>query len=173
MFPLLFLGDEAQKKKFSRRQKFFTAITQFSIRQTLADIEKTFRNQAPHVISHYTAGVRLIGLTTRQLERQMKEIKKAAEKNDSPYAKPLQFVHLGRKKIVHKKKAPTASERVASEVDQHVAEEEHDPEVADLSKEIKDTMKMFAEQKPNMLPRIHDANIIMQLRQKLGSGMDS
>ena len=52
------------------------------------------------MISHYTAGARLIGLTTRQLEQQMKKMQKTAAKNDSPYAKPLQFVHMGTKKIV-------------------------------------------------------------------------
>lgn len=105
-----FTTDEERKKSFSRRKRLFNAITQFSIKQTLADIEKTFHSQAPHVISHYTAGVRLIGLTTRQLERQMKKMQKSAAKNDSPYAKPLQFVHVGSKgnnKYVERKEIQT------------------------------------------------------------------
>lgn len=96
---------------------FYNAITHFSIKQTLADIEKTFRKQAPHVISHYTAGVRLIGLTTRQLERQMKKMQKSAAKNDSPYAKPLQFVHLGGKGHVQRKKIQTVEKSSGSSRD--------------------------------------------------------
>jgi len=66
-----------------------------------------FKKEAPHVISHYTAGVRLIGLTTRQLERKMKEMQKSAAGNDSPYAKPLQFVHIGAKPVVSRRKRKT------------------------------------------------------------------
>ena len=44
------------------------------------------------------------------------------------------------------------------------------PAVANLGKEIKDTMKLFADQKSKAIPRLQEANLIMQLRQKLGDG---
>lgn len=158
-----------------RKRLFYSAITHFSIKQTLADIEKTFRKQAPHVISHYTAGVRLIGLTTRQLEREMKKMLKAAAKNDSPYAKPLMFVHLGMKgqqKFMERKKIQTKKDKTGSSRDlqqKELSEPEHDPAVDNLTKEIKDTMLMFAQKKGTI--EIEDANIVMKLRQKLGSGI--
>lgn len=166
--------DEEKRKMHSRRKRlFYSAITRFSIRQTLADLEKTFRKQAPHVISHYTAGARLIGLTTRQLERQMKKMQKSAVKNDSPYAKPLQFVHLqmkGQKKVVQRTKIKTIKDKPGSCRDlqaRDLSEQEADPAVDNLTKEIQDTMMMFAQKKGSIVPE--DANIIMKLRQKLGS----
>lgn len=167
--------DEEQRKRHSRRKRlFYSAITHFSIKQTLADIEKTFRKQAPHVISHYTAGVRLIGLTTRQLEREMKKMQKSAGKNDSPYAKPLMFVHLGRKgrkKFMQRKKIQTKIDKTGSSRDlqQELSEPEPDPAMDNLTKEIKDTMMMFAQKKGSI--ELADANIIMKLREKLGSGI--
>ena len=56
---------------------------------------------APHVISCYTAGARLIGLNDKQLERQLRKMQKAAKNEKSPYAKPLPFVTVDKKK--HKK----------------------------------------------------------------------
>ncbi|XP_063401644.1 uncharacterized protein LOC134685637 [Mytilus trossulus] len=83
-------GQEGSRKGFSRRQRlFYTAITQFSMKTTL-ELEK--KKIQPHVISHYTAGARLEGLTDRQLARQMKRLQRTAVHNDSPYAKPLPFV---------------------------------------------------------------------------------
>lgn len=123
------------------------------------------------MISHYAAGVRLIGLTTRQLERQMKKMQKSAAKNDSPYAKPLPFVHRGKKKILHKNKKKMMEKVLSNrDLEKPAVQKKEDPEVADLSKEIKDTMLLFSEQNTHLIPRIHDANLIMQLRQKLGSG---
>ncbi|KAL4225708.1 EF-hand domain pair [Mactra antiquata] len=166
-------GDDEQKKKNSRRkQLFYNAITHFSIKQTLADIETTFRKQAPHVISHYTAGVRLIGLTTRQLERQMKKMQKSAAKNDSPYAKPLLFVHLGGKGRVQRKKIHTVEKSSGSARDlrdQEKMKDEVDPAVENLNREIKDTMMMFAQKRGSETILPQDANIIMQLRRKLGT----
>ncbi|KAH3814057.1 uncharacterized protein LOC127835933 [Dreissena polymorpha] len=166
-------ADEETKQKYKRRKRlFYSAITKFSIRQTLADIEKTFRKQAPHLISHYTAGARLIGLTTRQLERQMKKMQKSCGKNDSPYAKPLQFVHMGAKKIVHRKKIlkdKSSTREQSKTIVSNSGEEETDTTVANLSKEINDTMRLFAEQKDNGFPKLHNANLIMELRQKIGT----
>lgn len=83
-------STEGSRKGFSRRQRlFYTAITQFSMKTTL-ELEK--KKTQPHVISHYTAGARLEGLTDRQLARQMKRLQRTAVHHDSPYAKPLPFV---------------------------------------------------------------------------------
>ena len=180
-----FSGDEDMKKKNSRRQKFFTAITQFSIRQTLDDIEKTFKKQSPHVIQHYTAGVRLYGLTSRQMERQMEKMQKSATKHDSPYAKPLLFVHMGnKKKILHTDQKQLKMDQKQLKMDQKQlkmdkalscreldkSSKDDKPAVANLGKEIKDTMKLFADQKSKAIPRLQEANLIMQLRQNLGDG---
>ncbi|XP_021375344.1 uncharacterized protein LOC110464451 [Mizuhopecten yessoensis] len=89
-------NDKKKGRKFSKRQRlFYTAITEFSKKTTLGDIERSYlarMRQAPHVLSHYTAGVRLIGLTDRQLTRQFKKMQKTAKNINSPYAKPLPFV---------------------------------------------------------------------------------
>ncbi|KAK3092005.1 hypothetical protein FSP39_024396 [Pinctada imbricata] len=88
-------GEKKRKSKFSRRQRlFYTAITQYSLKNSLG-VSFGANLRQPHVISHYTAGVRLIGLTDRQLERQMKKMQKSARNNTSPYAKPLPFAYLG------------------------------------------------------------------------------
>ena len=175
--------DEDQKRKYTRRQRlFYSAITQFSIKQTLADIEKTLKKQAPHVISHYTAGVRLIGLTTRQLERQMKRMQKTAGQNDSPYAKPLQFVHMGaKKKIVHSKnikspglllEKPALSNKDLNQGKKDKEGPEGDQTVENLSQEITNTMRLFAQQRGSIASKIQDVNLIMQLRQKIGKGKE-
>lgn len=102
-------GDDADKRKkgiFSRRQRlFYTAITQFSLKRSLGEDFRYITKRQPHVLSHYTAGLRLVGLTDRQLALQMKEMQENARNTDSPYAKPLQFVSptTGRKmKAMHR-----------------------------------------------------------------------
>ncbi|XP_052689051.1 uncharacterized protein LOC128167390 [Crassostrea angulata] len=87
-------GDEKKRKgTFSRRQRlFFTAITQFSLKRSLGEDFRYITKRQPHVLSHYTAGLRLIGLTDRQLALQMKKMQEKSANTDSPYAKPLQFV---------------------------------------------------------------------------------
>lgn len=161
--------DEEQRKKKSRRKEmFYKTITCFSIKHTLADIEKQFRKQAPHVIGHYTAGARLIGLTTRQLERQMERMQRSIANTDSPYAKPLQFVHVSRKgtkSIVQRKKTKTIKEMPGSCRDLQQKEsvgEEQD----NLTREIQDTMITFAHES---LESDKNSDIFMQLRKKLGS----
>ena len=48
------------------------------------------RYSNPHdVIGHYTAGARLIGLTQRQMRRDMKKLTKISSDSTSPYAQPL------------------------------------------------------------------------------------
>lgn len=53
--------------------------------------------QAPHVISFYSAGARLIGLTDHQLEQQIRRMMKQNKNQNSPYAQPLSFLSLGKK----------------------------------------------------------------------------
>lgn len=52
------------------------------------------RIQAPHVVGHYAAGARVIGLTENQLRKHMESLKArhAAGDNKSPYAEPLHIV---------------------------------------------------------------------------------
>ncbi|PFX26069.1 Caltractin [Stylophora pistillata] len=52
------------------------------------------RIQAPHVVGHYAAGARVIGLTENQLRRRLESLKArhAAGDNKSPYAEPLHIV---------------------------------------------------------------------------------
>ncbi|CAH1253794.1 Hypp1247 [Branchiostoma lanceolatum] len=85
-----------------RQGVLYTAIAVLSMREaakSIGDIERYYsmkRRLAPEVLSHYTAGARLIGLTERQLTRHMSRLHKAFkltdEERESPYAKPLPFV---------------------------------------------------------------------------------
>ncbi len=47
------------------------------------------RSQAPHVVGHYAAGARLIGLTEKQLQKHMEKIRASNANSTSPYAQPL------------------------------------------------------------------------------------
>lgn len=91
------VGDEHQERRmaFTKRQRlFYSAITDFHLKRTLENIQKALQNRVnqPHVLSHYTAGARLIGLTDRQLAVEMKRMHKSMKQQDSPYAQPLQLV---------------------------------------------------------------------------------
>lgn len=93
MFSISLNPEKKRKGTFSRRQRlFFTAITQFSLKRSLGEDFRYITKRQPHVLSHYTAGLRLIGLTDRQLALQMKKMQEKSANTDSPYAKPLQFV---------------------------------------------------------------------------------
>ena len=192
-FCFFFSADEEKKSRYTRRkQLFYSAITQFSIKQTLADLEKTFKKiQAPHVISHYTAGARLIGLTTRQLEKAMKKMEKTAVKDDSPYAKPLHFVHLGTKEMVKRKRikptrtGPTARSGASSslsgtketgvkslkngEETEDKGDEKVDDSVKNLSQEIENQLLLLA-QRGSIVAKLPDAHKILEWRHRIGSG---
>ena len=151
---------------------FYSAITQFSLKQTLADLEKTFlKSQKPHVISHYSAGARLIGLTTRQLTQQMKKMQKTAANNDSPYAKPLMFVHLGTRKIVKRVKSPRKSTSRSRATIQVPTEADGDKEksegpgeeVLGISKEIQNQIRLLA-QRGSVVTQLSDAHKLIQWR---------
>ncbi|XP_065052372.1 uncharacterized protein LOC135681710 [Rhopilema esculentum] len=76
----------------------FDALAQFMKQSALASVNEIVRYyhtnaqrySNPHdVIGHYTAGARLIGLTERQMRRDMKKLTKISSDNKSPYAQPL------------------------------------------------------------------------------------
>lgn len=95
-------AERSQTGAYSKRQTlFFTAITRFAIKNSLGEIERYYANkvrQAPHVISCYTAGARLIGLNDHQLEQEIRRMRKASKNAKSPYAKPLPFVTPSKRK---------------------------------------------------------------------------
>ena len=48
------------------------------------------RGKSPHVVGHYAAGTRLIGLTEKQMAKRLTALSiSGCEKQDSPYAQPL------------------------------------------------------------------------------------
>lgn len=85
-----------------RENLLIEALTQFMKRSALHSINeivgfyhtKYKRIQAPHVVGHYAAGARVIGLTENQLRRRLESLKArhAAGDNKSPYAEPLHIV---------------------------------------------------------------------------------
>ena len=78
------------------------------MKNSLGEVERYYAQklrQAPHVISCYAAGVRLIGLNDRQLEQELRRMQKAAKNQDSPYAKPLPFVSMTKYKDKKRKKS--------------------------------------------------------------------
>ena len=45
---------------------------------------------APHVVGHYAAGARLIGLTEKQMAQHLATLNESGDENsDSPYAQPV------------------------------------------------------------------------------------
>ena len=44
--------------------------------------------QTPHVIRHYAAGARLIGLSEQQIRRHLERLRESSVDNKSPYAQP-------------------------------------------------------------------------------------
>ena len=106
---IILCSERRSTQRYSQRQTlFFTAITKFAIKNSVGEVERYYANkarQAPHVISCYTAGARLIGLNERQLEQEIRRMRKAAKKSNSPYAKPLPFVTL----TSRKKKKPAGN----------------------------------------------------------------
>ncbi|XP_078693099.1 uncharacterized protein LOC144922872 isoform X1 [Branchiostoma floridae x Branchiostoma belcheri] len=111
LYALAYIEKEAEKTDqeptpktvYTHRQRvLYTAIAVLSMKESarsFGDIERYYsmkRRLAPEVLSHYTAGARLIGLTERQLSRHISRLhaafKLTDEERESPYAKPLPFV---------------------------------------------------------------------------------
>ncbi|XP_050403675.1 uncharacterized protein LOC126819602 [Patella vulgata] len=82
-------GDSKPKGYTKRQRLFISALKKFNIMSELCKPQKVHQ---PHVLRHYTAGVRLIGLTDKQIAIKLKKMQKAGKNINSPYAKPLTFV---------------------------------------------------------------------------------
>ncbi|KAK3736135.1 hypothetical protein QZH41_004642 [Actinostola sp. cb2023] len=102
--------------KIGRETMLFEALTNFMKRSALHSLNeivgfyhtKYKRIQAPHVVGHYAAGARLIGLTEFQLRKHMETLKArhAAGDENSPYAEPLHIVFGSVAKKKRKKQKP-------------------------------------------------------------------
>ena len=67
--------------------------------------------QAPHVIRHYAAGARLIGLSEQQIRRHLDKLRESSADDKSPYAIPPYSFYsktMKAKTPIHKKKDPAA-----------------------------------------------------------------
>ncbi|XP_022102020.1 uncharacterized protein LOC110985355 [Acanthaster planci] len=83
----------------------FDALTQFMKSSALKAMDeivgyyksKYRRANAPHVVMHYAAGARLIGLTEKQLARHLEKLQASNKGKDlkSPYAQPLRIFLTG------------------------------------------------------------------------------
>eukprot|EP00057_Strongylocentrotus_purpuratus_P026087 XP_011680561.1 PREDICTED: uncharacterized protein LOC105445997 isoform X1 [Strongylocentrotus purpuratus] len=85
-----------------RETVLFDALTKFMKTSALTQMDvlqryfntKYKRAQAPHVVMHYAAGARLIGLTEKQLVQHLDRLQASNEDSDykSPYAEPLRIM---------------------------------------------------------------------------------
>ncbi|XP_070570804.1 EF-hand calcium-binding domain-containing protein 3-like [Ptychodera flava] len=83
----------------ARETLLFDALTQFMKKSALQAMDeivgyyktKYKKAQIPHVVGHYAAGARLIGLTEKQLVMHLEHLKRsnAGQNEKSPYAQPL------------------------------------------------------------------------------------
>ncbi|XP_038071507.1 uncharacterized protein LOC119740312 [Patiria miniata] len=99
----------------------FDALTQFmrsSALKAMDEIVGYYKNKyrrvnAPHVVMHYAAGARLIGLTEKQLARHLEKLQASNQGNDlkSPYAQPLRIFLLGPNVKTVKKKEPEGNDK--------------------------------------------------------------
>lgn len=79
-------------------------------------VVKTYNmNKGAHVVGHYADGARLIGLTEKQIYRELKRLKEysnlTTDEQNSPYAQPL---HLALLKTANKRKKIRRPKRVNS-----------------------------------------------------------
>lgn len=49
--------------------------------------------QTPHVIRHYAAGARLIGLSEKQIRQHLDKLRESSSDDKSPYAQPPFEIH--------------------------------------------------------------------------------
>ena len=58
--------------------------------------------KSPHVVGHYAAGARLIGLTEKQMALHLATLNQSGDENsDSPYAQPVSLFSSPLKKMNH------------------------------------------------------------------------
>lgn len=74
----------------------FSALAKFmrkSALSSMSEIERYYNSKvrkSPHVVAHYAAGARLIGLTEKQMAKRLATLSvSGGENNDSPYAQPV------------------------------------------------------------------------------------
>lgn len=91
----------AGTKQDGKENVLFSALAKFmrkSALSSLSEIERYYNNKvrkSPHVVGHYAAGARLIGLTEKQMAKHLATLNSVTdgENNDSPYAQPLCMFH--------------------------------------------------------------------------------
>lgn len=122
---------EGEDEKVGGRETvLFDALTKFMKTSALKQIDvleryfntKYKKAQAPHVVMHYAAGARLIGLTEKQLVQHLDRLQESNEEYDykSPYAKPLRIMLTPQRKKKTKKKKKTPA---AAATEEPIAEE--------------------------------------------------
>lgn len=74
----------------------FSALAKFmrkSALSSMSEIERYYNSKvrkSPHVVAHYAAGARLIGLTEKQMAKRLATLSvSGGENNSSPYAQPV------------------------------------------------------------------------------------
>eukprot|EP00058_Branchiostoma_floridae_P019654 XP_002605144.1 hypothetical protein BRAFLDRAFT_122715 [Branchiostoma floridae] len=90
---------EERRQRKEREGLLFQALTQFMKKSAIIGIGeivgyfRTKYNKAPHVVQHYAAGARLIGLTEKQLHMRLEDLHASSKEQDSasPYAQPLNY----------------------------------------------------------------------------------
>ncbi|KAK3577550.1 hypothetical protein CHS0354_026517 [Potamilus streckersoni] len=174
-----------KEMNYTKRQKlFYTAITKFSMKKTLQEIEKTYlsiaHQPAPHVLPYYTAGWHLIGLGPRHLEREIKRMQKKIGNSDSPYAKPLPFLIQQTMSIRNKqrgrkmKRAYTCKKASNLISNKDEKDEKNTMLVLQLSKEtleddeIKESLRLLAA-RGSVVAKLPDAHLIQELRHRIYS----
>ncbi|KAJ8019644.1 Caltractin [Holothuria leucospilota] len=112
-------GGKREPTSEGRETVLFDALTQFMKTSALKQMDeivgyyntKYKKAQAPHVVMHYAAGARLIGLTEKQLTEHLKKIQMSNSGNTTnPYAQPLYNVFFTPRKS-NKKKRTTVPAR--------------------------------------------------------------
>lgn len=90
-----YLATFGDMRRHSYQSILFNALTKFlkkSALASLSEIERYYHNKArkaPHVVAHYAAGARVIGLTEKQMAAHLASLPFKCKKTDSPYSQPV------------------------------------------------------------------------------------
>ncbi|XP_064626353.1 uncharacterized protein LOC135487024 [Lineus longissimus] len=173
--------DNGNARKYTKRETiFFTAITRFAIKNSMGDIERYYAAKArrtPHVIGHYTAGARLIGLTDRQIERHLADLQRSSKGVKSPYAKPLRFVTSSKKSSKHSGKSRKSGQGQFESVTVQPPlrrdkrqEEARSSGLCDIEEDMALLTLRDLADKGNIVAKLPGVHLVPQIRQKLASG---
>ena len=148
------LDPGSGSKQDGKESILFSALAKFmrkSALSSLSEIERYYNNKvrkSPHVVGHYAAGARLIGLTEKQMAKHLATLNSVTdgENNDSPYAQPLCMFHssipskiLGKRKgngkirlkiIVKKNGDGTKNDTGVQNGDEDILSDEEGPSVS-------------------------------------------